>query len=83
MLALFNLLPIAWRLIAIGGAIAALIAAYAYWHHHVYEQGYSAAIADVAKADAAALERVKVGQGDVANCRAGHGEWDVTTGTCK
>lgn len=82
MFALFNLLPLVWRLVAIAGVIASLVGAYAYWHHRVYEQGYDAAIADVQKADNAAVDRAKTGATDIANCRSNNGAWDVTTGRC-
>lgn len=48
-----------------------------------FESGYSSAISAIARDDEAAVERVKAGKSEMANCRARGGTWDVTTGTCK
>lgn len=83
MIALLGAIPLLWR-IGIGLAIvAALATAYGVWHHQVYQSGYDAAIAAVARADQAALDRVKAGQDDLAACRARGGTWDVVTGICQ
>lgn len=80
---MFALLPLAWR-IGIGvAAVAALAGAYTVWHHKVYQSGYDAAIAAVARADQDAINRVKDGVKDLVECRARNGTWDVSTGTCK
>lgn len=82
MFAFLNLIPLVWRLAAVGVIIAGLVGGYIYWYHHVYELGYAKAIADVAAADKAAVDRVKEGQNLIDNCTKQGGNWDVTTGRC-
>lgn len=83
MFTLFNALPLVWRLGSYAVVAVAVVAAYATWHRHVYNAGYEAAIAAVARADQDAIERVKDGVKDLVACRTNGGTWDVVTGTCK
>lgn len=83
MIGLIGALPLVWR-IGLGVAlIAALATGYGVWHHKVYQSGYDAAIAAIALADQAAIDRVAAGVKDIADCRVRGGTWDVVTGTCK
>lgn len=83
MIGLLGAIPLLWR-IGIGLAIvAALGVGYGVWHHRVYESGYAAAIAAVARADQDAIDRVAAGVKELVECRVRGGTWDVVTGTCK
>lgn len=79
---MFSALPLMWRLGSYAVIAVAALALYAGWHRHVYNLGYSAAIAEIAAADNAATDRVKAGMRDIASCRAHGGTWDVVTGRC-
>ena len=82
MFTILKALPLLWQL-AIGAAVVLAIGtAYLSWHHHVFQQGYASAIADVAANDEAAKSRVRAGEADVNACRGAGKTWDVVTGKC-
>lgn len=70
--------------LAIGAVALALAAgAYTLWHHHVYRQGYDAAIAAIAAQDQEAIhaaDQIRLG---VRNCVNGGGVWDAEGGQCR
>lgn len=76
-------LPLIWRIGIVVAAVVAFAGAYTVWHHKVYQSGYDAAIAAVARADQDAINRVKGGIRDLVICRQQGGTWDVVSGTCK
>lgn len=76
-------IPLMWRIGLAAAVIAALAIGYGVWHHKVYQSGYDAAIAAVARLDQEAMDRVKDGVKDLIECRARGGTWDIVSGTCK
>lgn len=70
------------KLAVLGGILLALIAAYGVWHHQVYQSGYDAALADVAKADTKAVKRATEFRNQYRSCRDSGRQWDQSTGKC-
>ncbi len=66
-------------------AVAATVFAFAsgYFFTSGFNSGHAVALREVAALNEAAVKRVEEGKGDIANCRAGGGTWDVTDGSCK
>lgn len=70
------------KLITVGVLAASLLAAYGIWHHKVYRKGYDRAIADIAAADAKAVQRATAARNVFKTCRESGRKWDQATGTC-
>lgn len=75
-------IPLAWKAIGAGLLLAALVAGYALWHHHVYQSGYDAAIAGVASQNKEAVDARDKAIARLLACRARGGVWDAQTGQC-
>lgn len=71
------------RLAVYGGLLLAVVAAYGVWHHSIYSKGYQAALADIARADAKAVQRATAYRNKFKDCRAAGKAWDQVTGTCQ
>jgi hypothetical protein len=83
MLAVIRALPVVWQ-VGIGAAIlAAAAAGYVYWHHHVYQSGYDAAMLDVAANNKEAIDARNKAVRRVWDCRAADRVWDTTAGVCR
>ncbi len=83
---LLGLTGLSKTLIAIGAAVAiaaGAAAAYGVWHHKVYQSGYDRALLDIARADAAAIDRATVKRNDWRACRDAGRKWDQTAGRCQ
>lgn len=65
------------------GAVLAAGAAYAGWHHHVYRQGWNAAVAAIARADKEAIDAALAARATYRACVDAGGVWDPTRGQCR
>lgn len=75
-----------WRfryVIGIVGVLASLGGAYGYLRIHYYNEGYNAAISDIAAKNKDALDAVKTKLKIVDDCANSGGEWDTTRGVCR
>src|SRR5262249_53575373 len=65
-------------------AVAATVATLAstYISASEYRRGVQETIAPIAPKDQQMINRVKLGEGEIAACRARQGTWDVVTGRC-
>ena len=59
------------------------LGSYWYGRHGQYERGHTAAIAEIAAEDQAAIARAVEKRAAWKECRASNGTWDQTTGDCK
>lgn len=71
------------KLIMIGSVIAALGIGYGGWYIHVYNKGYNAAIAAIARQDAKAIARATAARSAVNECADRGLRWDQSTGKCE
>lgn len=71
------------KMLVVVGLVAALLTAYGVWHHKVYSNGYDAALAAVARADARAVGKATEYRNAFKECRAAGKGWDQTTGRCQ
>jgi ABC-type amino acid transport system permease subunit len=71
-----------FKLGAIAAGLVALVIAYGIWHHHVYMEGWNAAINAVARQDAKAIAAAKAGRDAFNKCRDSGLRWDQSTGQC-
>lgn len=73
-------------LLAKAGVVLGLVAlagtAYGVWHHKIYNNGYSAAIAAIARQDQEAINAAKSARATFRSCVDGGGMWDATSGKC-
>jgi hypothetical protein len=80
--ALLRNLPLAWQ-IGIGiGVLAIAGTAYGVWHHHVYQRGYTAAIAAIAAQDQEAVNAAHQLISRRRACVASGGVWSQASGEC-
>jgi redox-regulated HSP33 family molecular chaperone len=70
------------KLLAAAGLLAALLAAYGAWHHQVYQKGYVAALAAIARGDSRAVGKATEYRNVFKDCRSQGRNWDQTTGKC-
>jgi hypothetical protein len=64
------------------GLLAAALTAYGIWHHEVYREGYTRALADIAAEDSRAIARATQFRQTWRECRDRGGRWDQSKGTC-
>jgi ApbE superfamily uncharacterized protein (UPF0280 family) len=70
------------KLITIVSVAAALGLAYGGWHLHVYNKGYNAAIAAIARQDAKAVAAATAARAALRDCISRDLVWDQSTGEC-
>ena len=63
--------------------VAVALTSYWYGRHGEYDKGHTAAIAEIAAEDQAALAHALEKRGEWQKCRERNGTWDQTTGACK
>lgn len=81
--ALFGNLQFWGKTAVVTAIIAALGTAYVYWHHEVYQSGYSAAIDKIAAQDQEAVNAANAARLRIHECNFADGmRWDVETGKC-
>lgn len=78
----FNLFSLTTRLIIIGVVAASIVTTAGLVYMHIYDKGYDAALADVAKDDDAAISRATKYRGAVTGCKARGLAWNQSTGNC-
>lgn len=64
------------------GLVAIILLAYGVWHHKVYDEGWYAALASVARADAKTIAEATKYRNAYKACNATGKGWDQTTGAC-
>lgn len=82
MFGFFTGLSLLGRIGTAGGVLIAVIAAYWFWHHTVYNRGYDAAIAAIAAENKEAVDAADRARQKVRACADSGGNWDVTGGVC-
>jgi hypothetical protein len=78
-------LALLWKLRHFIGAASLLLSlggAYGYLRIHYYNEGYNAAISDIAAKNKDALDAVEAKLKIVDDCSNSGGEWDTTRGVC-
>lgn len=78
----FNLFNLTTRLIIIGAVAATIVTTAGLVYMRIYDKGYDAALADIAKEDNAAIDRATKYRGAVTDCKARGLAWDQSTGKC-
>jgi hypothetical protein len=78
----FNALSGVGKLIAVISILLTLGGLYAGWYAHVYNKGYGAAIAAIARQDAKAIRRATAARSAVTDCASRNLVWDQSTGQC-
>ena len=82
MLALIGLIPMAWRLIAVGGLVLSLGGFLAWEHHTLVVEGEKIEQRKIEDANAAERAKAKAGSDAVDGCFATGGTWDRDAGVC-
>lgn len=82
MITALRLLPLVWQVTILGIAITAIVGAYSYWHHTVYQRGYNAAIYAIATKDKEAINAANKISSEVDRCYDSNRSWDAINGVC-
>lgn len=83
MIALFRLLPLVWKLSIVVGVIVAIVGTGWAIHHHIWKQGYQAALADVAHDNQEAVDAVDKNRVRVIACNNTDGmRWSQSAREC-
>ena len=82
MLALVGLIPVEWRLIAVGGLVLSLGGFLAWEHHKLVVEGEKIEQQKIEDANAAERATAKAGSDAVDGCFALGGTWDRDAGVC-
>jgi hypothetical protein len=64
------------------GLVALVLVAYGVWHHKVYDEGWYAALASIARADAKTIARATEYRNAWKACHATGRDWNQTSGNC-
>jgi hypothetical protein len=67
----------------VAAAVAIALGSYWYGRHGEYDKGHTAAVAEIAAEDQAALSRAVEARNLWKECRAKSGTWNQSTGECK
>lgn len=81
-LAVFKLFSWGTRLAIIGGILLSLVVSGGVVYHHIWKNGFDAAIAKIAEADARTVERASAARAALKSCRDLGKRWDQSTGNC-
>jgi len=82
MLAIINLVPMVWRLVAVAALLASLGGFLAYEHHKLVVEGENAELQKIENDNAAERKKAQEGSNDVDRCFASGRFWDRDNGVC-
>jgi len=70
------------KLAVAAGLVAAVLIAYAAWHHKVYQSGVNDTIAGIAREDSRFINRALAARNKWKQCHDQNRAWDQSTGRC-
>ena len=82
MLGILQLVPLVWRLAAIGAVLVSIAGFAAYEHHKLVVEGEQVELKRIEDANAAERAKAQAGSQDVDACFAAGRVWDRASGVC-